>query len=64
MFWVLIRVILFKKTKFRLSKCVRSDSSSDKINGILECWFDGICNIYGHNRNIVTIEQALLFRAI
>ena len=53
--------LLFKKTKFRLSKCVRSDSSSEKINGILECWFDGICNIYGHNRNIVTIEQALLF---
>lgn len=53
--------LLFKKTKCRLSKCVRSDSSIETINGILDCWFDGICNIYGHNGNIITVEQALLF---
>ena len=52
---------LFKKTKFRLSKCAHSVSNNNKINDILESWFDGICTIYGKNKNIITIEQALLF---
>ena len=52
---------LFKKTKFRLIKCARSGSSSNETKDILECWFDGICSIYGQDANIVTIEQALLF---